>query len=52
MAKPIRETPVLKGDDAKLFMDNMIISASSRIDLPIRERIKANYNKLDAISKL
>jgi hypothetical protein len=51
MAKPIKETPILKGNDAKRFMDNMNILASKRIDLSVRERIKSNYNKLIAISK-
>ena len=51
MAKPIKETPILKGDDAKQFLDNMIQSASKRVDLSVREKIKSNYDKLNAISQ-
>jgi hypothetical protein len=51
MAKPIKETPILKGNDAKRFIDNMSASVSKRVDLSVRERIKSNYNKLNAISK-
>lgn len=51
MAKPIKETPVLKGLDAKRFMENMVVSASKRVDLSVRERIKSNFNALNAISQ-
>jgi hypothetical protein len=51
MAKPIKETPVLKGVDVKRFIDNMNASESKRVDLSTRERIKSNYNKLNAISQ-
>jgi hypothetical protein len=51
MAKPIKETPVLKGKDAKLFIKNMTASETQKIDLVARERIKSNYNKLNAISQ-
>jgi hypothetical protein len=51
MAKPIKETPVLKGDDARRFIDNMNAFESKRIDSSVRKRIKSNYDKLNAISQ-
>ena len=51
MAKPIKETPILKGNDAKRFMDAMIISASKRISLSSRQKITSNFNKLNDISQ-
>jgi hypothetical protein len=51
MAKPIKETPILKGVDAKRFIDNMKASASKSIDLHTKERIKKNFDKLNAISQ-
>ena len=52
MAKPIKETPVLKGKDAKIFINNMKTSASKKSSLAERERIKANFLKISSISKI
>ena len=52
MAKPIKETPILKGIDAKNFLDNMTKSESNRIDASDREKIKSNFEKLNSISQL
>lgn len=51
MAKPIKETPVLKGKDAKRFLDNMTKTESHKIGVSDREKIKANFDKLNSISQ-
>jgi len=52
MAKPIKETPLLKGNDAKKFMSNMKSSASNRFTLSKRDKILTNYYKIRAITKV
>jgi hypothetical protein len=51
MAKPIKETPLLKGRDAKKFMSNMKSSASNKFSVSKRDGILRNFDKLRAISK-
>ena len=51
MSKPIKETPILQGKDAKTFMKNMSESSFKKIEQSVRERMKLNYNKLKAISQ-
>lgn len=51
MAKPIKETPILKGHDARRFLANMNAAVSKKLDSSSREKIKANFDKLNAISK-
>jgi|APIni6443716594_1056825.scaffolds.fasta_scaffold2131299_1 hypothetical protein len=51
MAKPIKETPILKGEDAKRFLDNMTKSESNRIGMSDRKKIKSNFDKLNSISQ-
>lgn len=50
MAKPISETPILKGKDAKNFKENMKASESTRVSEQERERIKENFEKLRSIA--
>jgi hypothetical protein len=51
MAKPIKETPVLKGDEAKKFIAD--VKASENIPVPQNEKeaIKASYFALKNILK-
>lgn len=51
MARPIKETPVLKGRDAKMFIDQMIKLDSSPASKQVRSTIKENYEKLSKIAK-
>jgi hypothetical protein len=51
MARPIKETPVLKGQDAVKF-NEALEKAKSEIILPAtKERIQINYQALKAIAK-
>lgn len=51
MAKPIKETPVLKGKDARKFHIEMDKAKSQKVPTVIRERMKSNYSLLQSISK-
>jgi hypothetical protein len=51
MARPIKETPVLKGKAAVRFMEDMEKSKDKRISKEELEKIRNNYEKLKAISK-
>ncbi len=46
MARPIKETPVLTGKDAKKFLDEKKKNQSRKEDSKTRERILDNYKKL------
>lgn len=49
MARPIKETPVLKGKDAKRFIErNKTITRESG---EAKKRINDNYNALKGISR-
>lgn len=50
MAKPIKETPVLRGKDAAKFLQVMEIPKVP-MDKETRERIKSNFSKLNSIAK-
>jgi len=51
MAKPIKETPILRGKDAVKFNQEMEKSKSEIIPKAIRERMKSNYSLLKSIAK-
>ena len=51
MAKPIKETPILKGADARKFMENMAASASKKVDDVTKAKIKASFDRLNAIAQ-
>jgi hypothetical protein len=51
MAKPIKETPILKGKDAERFVQEMEKSKTIKASAETINRIKANYNELKSISK-
>ena len=46
MAKPIKETPVLKGKDADNFTRNMKESFNTKVSQEEYLRIKENYEKI------
>jgi hypothetical protein len=45
MARPIKETPILYGEDAVRFVDEMKKNESRNLDLKERERIRLNASK-------
>lgn len=51
MARPIKETPVLKGSDAKTFLSKQKEAEGKKIEPAVKERIVANYNKLNNLAK-
>ncbi len=51
MAKPIKETPVLTGKDAALFIQSMKEGDHNRINTKERARIRENFSKLKSIAK-
>ena len=51
MAKPIKETPVLTGKDAATFVEQMKVTANTRVNATERARIRENFAKLQAIAK-
>ncbi|WP_178377056.1 hypothetical protein [Chryseolinea serpens] len=51
MAKPIKETPVLKGKDAEIFVAKTSIAQVIRLDANKRAKIRENFASLQAIAK-
>lgn len=47
MARPIKETPVLKGRDAKVFEES--VRTVKPLPNEVKERIKRNYEKMKAL---
>lgn len=45
MARPIKETPLLTGKDAKRFLDDRKNNLGKKEDDQTRERIMANYKR-------
>jgi hypothetical protein len=50
MAKPIKETPVVKGKDAQRFRSNMSKTESNKVTSSQMAKMQANYTKLMSIS--
>ena len=50
MAKPIKETPVIKGKDAERFRDNMTKTETTKIPHSQMAQMQANYTKLMSVS--
>lgn len=50
MAMPIKDTPVLKGKDAKEFRKNMEISSQKKLSDNEIKRINENFEKLNKIA--
>lgn len=52
MARPIKETPVLKGKEARVFLERISVSEKKRVDEATRERIYRNYELLKRAAKV
>lgn len=50
MARPIKETPVLRGRDAKAFLSRK--RKNIKADPMVKERILRNYERMKLIIKL
>ncbi len=48
MAKPIKETPILQGEDANRFLD--IMASSKKAEKADVEKMRASFKKLKNIS--
>jgi hypothetical protein len=51
MARPIKETPVLKGNDAEILLANMEAATKNPISKAELEKIKASFDKLNSLEK-
>ena len=51
MARPIKDTPILSGKDAKNFLEEMKKSDLKKMDSQKRAKIKADFDLLNSISK-
>jgi hypothetical protein len=49
MAKPIKETPILKGKDAEKFVRD--IQKSNKLSVEASNKIKESFNKLNTIAQ-
>ena len=49
MAKPIKETPFLKGKDAETFI--LDTKKPEKVSKEVKERMKENFSKFNAIAK-
>jgi hypothetical protein len=45
MARPIKDTPVLNGDNAIRFLDTAFVNQTNKPNLTEREKIKTNASK-------
>ncbi|MDQ6903612.1 MAG: hypothetical protein M3139_11430 [Bacteroidota bacterium] len=52
MAKPIKETPILKGKDAKNFIQQHNAKTNSNPNKLEKDRIMRNYNYFKAAEKI
>lgn len=50
MAKPIKPTPVIKGKDAKRFMEEMRKTDTQKVSPTELAKMKENYSKLRSIA--
>lgn len=51
MARPIKETPVLTGQDAKKFIEAIETSQTKKASAEELARINRNYERLKAMAK-
>lgn len=51
MARPIKETPILTGHDAKSFISKMNSSSDRKISSDEVKRMKENYESMKSIAK-
>ena len=51
MARPIKETPVLTGQDAKKFIEAIEVRQTKKASAEELARINSNYERLKAMAK-
>lgn len=51
MAKPIKETPVLKGEEATRFLTEVKSLENNLISVSEKQKIKTSYDALKSIMK-
>ncbi|HVY75806.1 MAG TPA: hypothetical protein VG890_13295 [Puia sp.] len=51
MARPIKETPMLKGRDAKKFLQRIVDTQDKKISEKELAKMKENFSRLSAIAK-
>lgn len=51
MAKPIKDTPTLKGRDAKRFLENVRKAEKEKISAEKLAKMRENFSALRSISK-
>jgi hypothetical protein len=51
MAKPIKDTPVIKGKDAMRFRENLSKNEANKLPSTQVAQMQANYNKLMSIAR-
>lgn len=51
MARPINETPVLKGKEAAKFLADREKAKNQKVDKAELDRIKKNFEKLQSIAQ-
>lgn len=51
MARPIKETPVLKGRDAQKFLEALEVNQAKKASPQELDRINRNYERLKAMAK-
>jgi len=51
MARPIQETPILKGQDAEKFYQVLKMNEDKKVSTAKVAQMKQNYDKIKAISK-
>ena len=51
MARPIKETPILKGQEARVFIQKMNNVSERKISSDEVIRMKSNYERMRSISK-
>lgn len=52
MAKPIKETPVLKGKDASDFLREMQMSKTKKVSPNVKERMLHNFNIMNSLANI
>jgi hypothetical protein len=52
MAKPIKETPVLKGKDASNFHREMKMSETKKVSPDVKERMLHNFDIMNSLAHI
>jgi|APTNR8051073442_1049403.scaffolds.fasta_scaffold45939_3 hypothetical protein len=51
MAKPIKDTPILTGQEAKNFLARMLHDSQNPISKEVKERMLRNFNTINGLMK-